>query len=165
MHQYVPEVSYGDDEVIIEYIECDSQFVKGVDLRDSSQRKIFLTRVQSFFDKRKKTNRLESGYFFRKLRHTPFGNSKNLYVTTIIGSQFQTNEVVDHNNSYGEKSHRYASMNNLKDIYFTSNRSNVEFVIKQRENELIKLTEGSSLTGGPGKSFVTLANGMVNFMK
>ena len=68
---------------------------------------------------------------------------------------------MDHNNSYGEKSHYYITVNNHQDIYFVSKNSNIEFVIKQREGDFLKLTEGFSLAGAPGKRFETRANGMI----
>ena len=55
-----------------------------------------------------KTWRPPWGYFARKLRHVPISiNTSNLYVTTIHTGHYQTSEVVDFANSYGERSAHY----------------------------------------------------------
>ena len=89
-HEYVMERKGDcDDELIVEYIECDKRFLNGIDLANASERKYFLFQVQNYFNKIKRKGRPPYGYFFRKLRHVPFSLSQsNLYVTTIINGQF-----------------------------------------------------------------------------
>ena len=73
--------------------------------------------------------------------------------------------MVDHANSYGEKSQSYATTNNLGAAYFLNRKSNVDFVIKQRASEFNKLTEGFSASGGPSTSFLTKKSGSVQLSK
>ena len=45
-HQFLMErTGTCEDEMIVEYIECDSWFLNGVDLSDAGQRKYFLLQV------------------------------------------------------------------------------------------------------------------------